>query len=159
MVMVHTVAHITITTVVMMTRLSIAILSPTSYAVVAPKPVAPESARPAVRGRFAAVLAVVVRARPVYSLTAKSVRAVVFLQRRRLNFLCVFYCVSPERKERKKERKSERESFESFSIHQFSTQESSFPLAVCVVGSSTFPVYVQKKEKKKTYLKNKEERG
>lgn len=86
MVMVHTVAHITITTVVMMTRLSIAILSPTSYAVVAPKPVAPESARPAVRGRFAAVLAVVVRARPVYSLTAKSVRAVVFLQRRRLNF-------------------------------------------------------------------------
>ena len=111
MVMVHTVAHITITTVVMMTRLSIAILSPTSYAVVAPKPVAPESARPAVRGRFAAVLAVVVRARPVYSLTAKSVRAVVFLQRRRLNFLCVcvcvFYCVSPERKERKKERKKE----------------------------------------------------
>jgi hypothetical protein len=130
MVMVHTVAHITITTVVMMTRLSIAILSPTSYAVVAPKPVAPESARPAVRGRFAAVLAVVVRARPVYSLTAKSVRAVVFLQRRRLNFLCVcvcvcvFYCVSPERKERKKERKSERESFESFSMHQFPKQES-----------------------------------
>lgn len=109
MVMVHTVAHITITTVVMMTRLSVAILSPTSYAVVAPKPVTPESARPAVRGRFAAVLAVVVRARPVYSLTAKSVRAVVFLQRRRLDFLCVCVCVcgiyrvSPERKERKKE--------------------------------------------------------
>jgi len=149
MVMVHTVAHITITTVVMMTRLSIAILSPTSYAVVAPKPVAPESARPAVRGRFAAVLAVVVRARPVYSLTAKSVRAVVFLQRRRLNFLCVFYCVSPERKERKKERKSERESFESFSIHQFSTQESSFPLVLRVVGSSTFPPVYKKKRKKK----------
>ena len=114
MVMVHTVAHITITTVVMMTRLSVTILSPTSYAVVAPKPVAPESARPAVRGRFAAVLAVVVRARPVYSLTAKSVRAVVFLQRRRLDFLCVCVCVvfiafhQRGKKERKNERVSER---------------------------------------------------
>ena len=147
MVMVHTVAHITITTVVMMTRLSVAILSPTPYAVVAPKPVAPESARPAVRGRFAAVLAVVVRARPVYSLTAKSVRAVVFLQRRRLNFLCVFYCVSPERKERKKERKSERESFDRAFLYSSSRMDLRH-------------LPYKKKEKKKTYLlKNKEERG
>ena len=153
MVMVHTVAHITITTVVMMTRLSIAILSPTSYAVVAPKPVAPESARPAVRGRFAAVLAVVVRARPVYSLTAKSVRAVVFLQRRRLDFLCVCVCVcgiyrvSPERKERKNERKSERESFDRAFLYSSSRMDLRH-------------LPYKKKEKKKTYLlKNKEERG
>ena len=60
MVVVHTIVRIIITTtVVMMTRFPVAILSPTSSdVVVAPEPVAPESARPAVRGRFPAVLSV-----------------------------------------------------------------------------------------------------
>ena len=141
MVMVHTVAHITITTVVMMTRLSVAILSPTSYAAVAPKPVAPESARSAVRGRFAAVLAAVVRARPVYSLTAKSVRAVVFLQRRRLDFLCMCVCVVLRftREERKKERVSER-------AFLYTISQREFPLTVL---SWIFHIFRKKKEKKK----------
>jgi hypothetical protein len=149
MVMVHTVAHITITTVVMMTRLSVAILSPTSYAAVAPKPVAPESARPAVRGRFAAVLAVVVRARPVYPLTAKSVRAVVFLQRRRLDFLCMRVCVcgiafhQRGKKERKKERVSER-------AFLYTISQREFPLTVL---SRIFDIFRKKKEKKKNVSK------
>ena len=70
MVVVHTVVRIIITTtVVMMTRLPVAILSPTSSdVVVAPEPVAPESARPAVRGRFPAVLSVIIPARSTRSL-------------------------------------------------------------------------------------------
>ena len=70
MVVVHTIVRIIITTtVVMMTRLPVAILSPTSSdVVVAPEPVAPESARPAVRGRFPAVLSVIIPARSTRSL-------------------------------------------------------------------------------------------
>ena len=65
MVVVHTIVRIIITTtVVMMTRLPVAILSPTSSDVV----VAPESARPAVRGRFPAVLSVIIPARSTRSL-------------------------------------------------------------------------------------------
>ena len=77
MVVVHTIVRIIITTtVVMMTRLPVAILSPTSSdVVVAPEPVAPESARPAVRGRFPAVLSVIIPAcstRSLFFAVAKS---------------------------------------------------------------------------------------
>ena len=76
MVVVHTIVRIIITTtVVMMTRLPVAILSPTSDVVVAPEPVAPESARPAVRGRFPAVLSVIIPAcstRSLFFAVAKS---------------------------------------------------------------------------------------
>ena len=76
MMVVHTIVRIIITTiVVMMTRLSVAILSPTSSDVVAPEPVAPESARPAVRGRFPAVLSVIIPAcstRSLFFAVAKS---------------------------------------------------------------------------------------